>query len=250
MPVDVLAAPRAASTDRSMTSGGSVVGVDPAQREHLAHPRERRLPRAAQPQEALAHATGSRRARRWRRPAGRARAAGPGTAGSSSTRPVTASGRSAGVEDRDHPAHRVADEHGRLADDLGQEAVEHVDVGLHRRPPSAGLAAAEAGQVDGAARGRAARSSGAKRSQLRCEPPRPCTRTTVGPSSGTAEVDVVDRPAEVDGPALAGRDPLRSCRLGQLSSPSRRVLVVRCHAASSDDADRVPMLPEPAYPRT
>ena len=42
-------APRSASTDRSMTSDGSVVGVDAAQPQHLADPAQRRLPRAAQP---------------------------------------------------------------------------------------------------------------------------------------------------------------------------------------------------------
>jgi hypothetical protein len=57
-------------------------------------------------------------------------------------------GRSRGLQDRDHPAHRVADQYDRLADDLGEEAVEHLDVRLHGGAALPRLAAAEPRQVE------------------------------------------------------------------------------------------------------
>ncbi len=129
----------------------------------------------------------------------------PGDGGVEQHQPADRLGTAAGLQDRDHPAHRVADQDGGLADDLAQEPVEHRDVVLHRRAAVAGLAAAEARQVErqhaGVRRGAAARrgpSSGASRRGR--APGRPSE-----PPSRPAEVDVVHRTAQVDRPALPVR---------------------------------------------
>jgi len=119
-----------------------------------------------------------------------------------------------GLQDRDHPAHRVAHEDHRRAGHLAQEAVEDLDVVVHRRPAVTGLAAAEAGQVE-------REDAGVRAQQGREEVPvQVRAAQTVHEHHrrrllGSAEVDVVDRATEIDRPALTEGVPLR---LGHASS--------------------------------
>ena len=163
--------------ERSIVCAGSASGSTPHSRSMSRTWPQRRRALAAQRQEPLPHPRDRIRGEgdgheRVQRPAR------PGDGGVEEHEPVHRLRRGRGLQDRDHPAHRVADEDDGRAGDLPQEAVEDLHVVVHRRPPVAGLAAAEAGQVDAPGRGRAARaaartgpSSGATRRDRGRAPP-------------------------------------------------------------------------------
>jgi hypothetical protein len=182
---------------------GHGIGVDPAHPKHVANTTQWRLPLPAQPQETLPDTRDGVE----RELGGDERVqlpAAPRDGGVEQNQVGDRLRRPGRGEDRDHPAHRVADQDDGFAGDLGQEPVEHLDVGLHRRPALPRLATPEAREVQG-------EDAGVRPQQRGQEVPVEVRATETvhedDPAAvfGTAEVDVVHRPVEVDGAALAGR---------------------------------------------
>ena len=197
-------------TDRSITSAGTVSGSTPhscsiSRTRRSGVCRVRRSRRKRSPTIGIAYSAKRGGDERVGRPRG------PGTAGSSSTTAGDRLGRPGG-EDRDHPAHRVADQDG------GRRRRPRSGTGRAPRrwpAPSPAVRPARCGRSPGrssASTRACGRSRGASRSQLRCEPPRPCTRTTAGRRRG--------RRSRCSGPARRGR-----------RSGSRRARCARCVAS-------------------